>query len=178
MSSAPSWTRCREKQKAESRKQKAESRKQKAESRKQKAESRKRKAESRRQKAESGKRKAEKRKWKRKEVKQMEMREGRLSDEFRARTKKFAAFIIRILCAVAQKRDEVQVCARQMLRSGTSVRPTLGKLRGLVPRPSSSRSLVERSRKRMRLNCGLNFYEKNAALIAPSRHRLNKKPTS
>ena len=30
----------------------------------------------------------------------------------------------------------------------------------------------------MRLNCGLNFYEKNAALIARSRHRLNKKPTS
>src|SRR5437016_768279 len=45
-------------------------------------------------------------------------------------------------------------------------RPTLGKLRGLVLKPSSSRNSVEHSRKRMRLNYGLNFYEKNAALIA------------
>jgi len=49
------------------------------------------------------------------------MREGRLSDEFRARTKKFAAFIIRFYVQLPKERDEVQVCARQMLRSGTSV---------------------------------------------------------
>ena len=94
------------------------------------------------------------------------MREGRLSDEFRARTKKFAAFIIRFYVQLPKERDEVQVCARQMLRSGTLSRPTLGKLQGLVLKPSSSRNSAEPSRKRMRLNCGLNFYEKNAALIA------------
>ena len=49
------------------------------------------------------------------------MREGRLTDEFRARTKKFAAFIIRFYVQLPKERDEVQVCARQMLRSGTSV---------------------------------------------------------
>ena len=49
------------------------------------------------------------------------MREGRLTDEFRARTKKFAAFIIRFYVQLPKERDEVQVCAKQMLRSGTSV---------------------------------------------------------
>src|SRR5947199_9401045 len=49
------------------------------------------------------------------------MREGRLSDEFRARTKKFAAFLIRFYVQLPKERDEVQVCARQMLRSGSSV---------------------------------------------------------
>jgi len=43
------------------------------------------------------------------------------TDEFRARTKKFAAFIIRFYVQLPKERDEVQVCARQMLRSGTSV---------------------------------------------------------
>jgi len=52
---------------------------------------------------------------------QVEMREGRLTDEFRARTKKFAGFIIRFYVQLPKARDEVQVCARQMLRSGTSV---------------------------------------------------------
>src|SRR5437773_12562715 len=106
------------------------------------------------------------------------MREGRLTDEFRARTKRFAAFIIRFYVQLPKERDEVQVCARQMLRSGTSVAAHARKLRGLVPKLSSSRNSVERSRKRMRLNCGLNFYEKNAALIARLRHRLNKKQTN
>ena len=49
------------------------------------------------------------------------MREGRLTDEFRARTKKFAASIIRFYVHLPKSRDEVQVCAKQMLRSGTSV---------------------------------------------------------
>ena len=48
-------------------------------------------------------------------------RKGRLTDEFRARTKRFAAFIIRFYVQLPKERDEVQVCARQMLRSGTSV---------------------------------------------------------
>jgi four helix bundle protein len=49
------------------------------------------------------------------------MREGRLTDEFRARTKRFAAFIIRFFVQLPKERDEVQVCTKQMLRSGTSV---------------------------------------------------------
>ncbi len=49
------------------------------------------------------------------------MREGRLSDEFRARTKRFAALIIRLYVQLPKGRDEVMVCGKQMLRSGTSV---------------------------------------------------------
>ena len=107
--------------KAESGKWKVESGKRKVESGKWKVESG--KAESRKQKAESGKWKVESGKWKRKAwgKTKVEMREGRLTDEFRARTKKFAAFIIRFYVQLPKERDEVQVCARQMLRSGTSV---------------------------------------------------------
>ena len=129
---------------------------------------------------ESGKQKVESGKWKVESwgSSKVEMREGRLSDEFRARTKKFAAFIIRFYVQLPKERDEVQVCARQMLRSGTSVAAHAREAARARSEASSSRNSVERSRKRMRLNCGLNFYEKNAALIARSRHRLNKKPTS
>ena len=49
------------------------------------------------------------------------MREGRLTDEFRSRTKKFAASIIQLYVKLPKSRDEVHVCAKQMLRSGTSV---------------------------------------------------------
>ena len=106
------------------------------------------------------------------------MREGRLSDEFRARTKKFAAFIIRFYVQLPKERDEVQVCARQMLRSGTSVAAHAREAARARSEAEFISKLGGGSRKRMRLNCGLNFYEKNAALIARSRHRLNKKPTS
>ena len=49
------------------------------------------------------------------------MREGRLSEEFRARTKKFAASVIRLYVQLPKNRDECFVCGKQMLRSGTSV---------------------------------------------------------
>jgi four helix bundle protein len=49
------------------------------------------------------------------------MRSGRLTDEFRTRTKHFAASIIRLYVKLPRGRDEVQVCAKQLLRSGTSV---------------------------------------------------------
>lgn len=49
------------------------------------------------------------------------MREGRLQIEFKQRTKKFAALVIRLYVALPKKREEVNVCAKQMLRSGTSV---------------------------------------------------------
>ena len=49
------------------------------------------------------------------------MREGRLTQEFRDRTKRFAASIIRLYVRLPKGRDEVQVCGKQMLRSGTSV---------------------------------------------------------
>jgi len=64
-------------------------------------------------------------KWKRKAwgSTKVEMREERLSDEFRARTKKFAASLIRFYVQLPKERDEVQVCARQMLRSGHLSRP-------------------------------------------------------
>jgi four helix bundle protein len=49
------------------------------------------------------------------------MRSGRLTDELRTRTKGFAASIIRLYVKLPRGREEVQVCAKQLLRSGTSV---------------------------------------------------------
>ena len=48
-------------------------------------------------------------------------RNGRLPEEFRARTKRFAAAVIHLFVALQKDREEVRVCGRQMLRSGTSV---------------------------------------------------------
>jgi four helix bundle protein len=48
-------------------------------------------------------------------------RNGRLTEEFRARTKRFAASAIRHFVALPKEREEVRICGRQMLRSGTSV---------------------------------------------------------
>lgn len=45
---------------------------------------------------------------------------GRLPQEFRDRTKRFASGVIRLFVALP-KREEVTVLGRQMLRSGTSV---------------------------------------------------------
>ena len=49
------------------------------------------------------------------------MREGRLTYIFRNRTKKFAASIIRLYVKLPKGREEIHVCGKQMLRSGTSV---------------------------------------------------------
>jgi four helix bundle protein len=48
-------------------------------------------------------------------------RSGRFGEEFRARTKKFAATVIRLFVKLPKGREEVHVCGKQMLRSGTSV---------------------------------------------------------
>ena len=49
------------------------------------------------------------------------MNQGRLSVEFRNRTKKFAASVIRLFVKLPKVRDEVRVLGKQLLRSGTSV---------------------------------------------------------
>ena len=49
------------------------------------------------------------------------MNQGRLSEEFRNRTKTFAAAIIRLFVKLPKVRDEVRVLGKQLLRSGTSV---------------------------------------------------------
>ncbi|HTR43109.1 MAG TPA: four helix bundle protein [Pseudomonadales bacterium] len=46
---------------------------------------------------------------------------GRLTDEFRARTKLFAAHAIRLYVKLPKAREEVRVLGKQLLRSGTSV---------------------------------------------------------
>ncbi len=46
---------------------------------------------------------------------------GRLPDEFRNRTKKFASTVIRLFIRLPKTRDEVRVIGKQLLRSGTSV---------------------------------------------------------
>src|SRR5258706_5847458 len=49
------------------------------------------------------------------------MNQGRLSCEFRERTKKFAAATIRLFIKLPKAREEVRVLGKQLLRSGTSV---------------------------------------------------------
>lgn len=46
---------------------------------------------------------------------------GRLPEEFRGRTKRFAAAVIRLYARLPKGREEVHICGKQMLRSGTSV---------------------------------------------------------
>jgi len=48
-------------------------------------------------------------------------RNGRLSEEFRNRSKAFAAGIIRLYGRLPKQFDTVRVCGYQLLRSGTSV---------------------------------------------------------
>ena len=49
------------------------------------------------------------------------MNVGRLSEEFRNRTKAFAAGVIRLFVKLPKAREEVRVLGKQLLRSGTSV---------------------------------------------------------
>src|SRR5258705_9943242 len=49
------------------------------------------------------------------------MNQGRLSVEFRNRTKAFAVRSIRLFVKLPKGRDEVRVLGKQLLRSGTSV---------------------------------------------------------
>jgi len=46
---------------------------------------------------------------------------SRLTDEFRERTKRFAARVIRLYTSLPRESEEVRVCGKQMLRAGTSV---------------------------------------------------------
>src|SRR5437762_2066554 len=46
---------------------------------------------------------------------------GRLSEEFRDRTKQFAAGVIHCYIKLPKSREEVKVLGKQLLRSGTSV---------------------------------------------------------
>jgi four helix bundle protein len=50
-----------------------------------------------------------------------EMNQGRLTEEFRDRTKAFAAGVIRLYVKLPKAREEVKVLGKQLLRSGTSV---------------------------------------------------------
>lgn len=47
--------------------------------------------------------------------------QGRLSGEFRDRTKQFAAGAIRLYVKLPKTREEIRVLGKQLLRSGTSV---------------------------------------------------------
>ena len=49
------------------------------------------------------------------------MRHGRLTEEFRDRTKRFAASIIRCFIDLPKEHEETQLCAQSLLRSGTAV---------------------------------------------------------
>ena len=47
--------------------------------------------------------------------------QGRLPEEFRQRTKLYAAGVIRLFVKLPKEREEVRVLGKQLLRSGTSV---------------------------------------------------------
>jgi four helix bundle protein len=47
--------------------------------------------------------------------------EGRLKDEFRRRTKLYAANTIRLYAQLPKSREEIRILGKQLLRSGTSV---------------------------------------------------------
>jgi four helix bundle protein len=47
--------------------------------------------------------------------------QGRLTVDFRNRGKRYASSIIKLFVALPKHREEVRVCAKQLLRSGTSV---------------------------------------------------------
>src|SRR6266581_2486742 len=49
------------------------------------------------------------------------MHQGRLSVEFRDRTKRFASSSIGLFVALPKAREEVRILGKQLLRSGTSV---------------------------------------------------------
>ncbi len=46
---------------------------------------------------------------------------GRLTVEFRERAKAFAARIIRLYVRLPERKEEVRICGKQLLRAGTSV---------------------------------------------------------
>ena len=50
-----------------------------------------------------------------------ERRGGRLPEEFRGRTKRFASSVIRLFVRLPKAREEVRTLGKQLLRSGTSV---------------------------------------------------------
>ncbi len=50
-----------------------------------------------------------------------ERRAGRLPEEFRGRTKRFASSVIRLYVRLPKVREEVRTLGKQLLRSGTSV---------------------------------------------------------
>ncbi len=50
-----------------------------------------------------------------------EARGGRLTEEFRGRTKRFASSVIRLFVRLPKAREEVRTLGKQLLRSGTSV---------------------------------------------------------
>lgn len=58
---------------------------------------------------------------------------GRLSEEFRGRTKLFAAQSIRLYVKLPKDREEVRVCGKQMLRAGTSVAAHVREECGIAP---------------------------------------------
>src|ERR1035438_5920164 len=49
------------------------------------------------------------------------MNQGRLTEEFRNRTKAFAAGVIRLFVKLPKGREEVRILGKQLLRSSTSV---------------------------------------------------------
>lgn len=49
------------------------------------------------------------------------MNQGRLSVEFRDRTKRFASATIRLFVELPKQREEARILGKQLLRSGTSV---------------------------------------------------------
>jgi hypothetical protein len=103
------------------------------------------------------------------------MREGRLPKDFRDRTKQFAALIIRLYVELPKGREEIQVCAKQFLRAGTSVavharEASRARSDDLCP------NLAEHFRKQMKASFGWNSCVRNVASVLIKRRLSSKKP--
>lgn len=70
------------------------------------------------------------------------MRIGRLHEAFRDRGKAFAALVIRLYVGIDKNHEEIRVCGRQMLRSGTSVAAHIREASRARSVPNLSQSLA------------------------------------
>ena len=96
------------------------------------------------------------------------MMKGRLPDEFRDRTKRYAAQVIRLFVKLPRAQEEVRVLGKQLLRSGTSVAAHVreasrarsdsefvSKLGGALQEADESSLWLELLREECRVNAGL-----------------------
>jgi len=94
-------------------------------------------------------------------------KKGRLSEEFRGRSKSFAQAVIRFFVDLPRARDEVRVLGRQLLRSGTFVASHAREASRARSDGEFASKLGGALQELMNLNSGWSFCVKNAGLNQP-----------